>query len=134
VAAISCTIGPFAVHTARRQKIRERGEIMQNATKTALAVTSMLVLFAVTGGRATARTAAPAVHFAEVEPIFVANCVECHHAGKPIDLTTPPSAKLTDKILTVAAAAGPMPPAPRDHLTAADLAQIQAWKAGGYLP
>ncbi len=64
-------------------------------------------------------------------------CTECHHHGRPIDLTTYPfmqgSASDTAQSL-VSALTNDMPPAPRTPATAAVVSAVQAWVDAGTLP
>ncbi len=64
-------------------------------------------------------------------------CTECHHHGRPIDLTTYPfmagTAAATAAQL-VASLTGDMPPSPRTPVTQAVVAQVNAWIAAGMKP
>ncbi len=64
-------------------------------------------------------------------------CTECHHAGKPYDLTRYPfaggdPAMVADKL--IASMGTTMPPAPRDKVPADIVEKVKAWKAGGMKP
>jgi hypothetical protein len=71
--------------------------------------------------------------FASIAPILQRRCVECHHAGSWLDLTGRADEKTADdSIRTIEA--GTMPPAPRDRVTADELAAIKAWRTGATPP
>jgi hypothetical protein len=71
--------------------------------------------------------------FASIAPILQRRCVECHHAGTWLDLTARADEKTAeDTIRTIEA--GTMPPAPRDRVTADELAAIKAWRSGATPP
>ena len=64
-------------------------------------------------------------------------CTECHHAGKPYDLTRYPfaggdPAMAADKL--IASMTTTMPPAPRDKAPADVIEKVKAWKAAGMKP
>ncbi len=68
--------------------------------------------------------------FASIAPILERRCIECHHAGTWLDLSTGADEKTADLSLKTIEA-GTMPPAPRDRVTAEELAAIKAWRTGG---
>lgn len=74
---------------------------------------------------------------AEVKKIFDQHCVECHHAGKQIDLTKFPMSAGDQSLLgtTLLSVVGTtMPPAPRDKLTPAQIDTLRKWKDAGFKP
>ena len=73
----------------------------------------------------------------DLKPIFEKNCGECHHPGKPLDLTSYPQAvdmpALVDRIFArVSGAAVSMPPQPRDALDQVSIEKIKKWKTDGF--
>lgn len=64
-------------------------------------------------------------------------CMECHHAGRPIDLTRYPfmagTANETADAL-IASFGKDMPPAPRDRSPSSVVDKVTAWKAAGMKP
>jgi mono/diheme cytochrome c family protein len=73
----------------------------------------------------------------DILPIMEEHCTECHHEGRQPDFVDlPADASLRDLIAARIIARGEttMPPSPRDHLAADELAKIQKWKDDGVNP
>lgn len=68
--------------------------------------------------------------YAAIAPLIQKRCGECHHAGTAIALEEGADAITAAKIIATIEG-GSMPPAPRDRVTADELAQIKAWRDGG---
>jgi hypothetical protein len=73
-----------------------------------------------------------------IAPLLDANgCTECHHHGRPIDLTTYPfmAGTATDTANQLVASLGKdMPPAPRTPPPQSVIDQVNAWIAAGMKP
>lgn len=75
---------------------------------------------------------------AKIAPLLDAQgCTECHHAGRPIDLTKYPFMAGDDKDTAdrlTRSLAGTMPPAPRDRAPASLTDAVAAWRTAGMKP
>jgi hypothetical protein len=75
---------------------------------------------------------------AKIAPILDAQgCTECHHAGRPIDLTKYPFMAGDDKDIAdrlTKSLGTTMPPAPRDRAPSSVTDAIAAWRAAGMKP
>jgi hypothetical protein len=73
----------------------------------------------------------------DIKPIFEAHCTECHHSGAQTpDLTSRGASEAAfEKIVSrIEGSSKPMPPAPRDKVTANELEKLRSWKTQGFRP
>lgn len=77
-----------------------------------------------------------AMSFAKnVKPILEKHCAECHHpGGQAPDLTSKSTSESRfDKVVArIEGAGAPMPPKPRDSVSASELETLKSWKSQGF--